>query len=181
MVGGELFRGTCGFIGEIRHMTIDPEGNLCGDGKRGCWETYVSLQAVLRHVRELLPEASSGKLRDRSREGSISLTFDEVVLPGSAGDPAALRVMQEEGENLAIGIGNLINIFDPELEVLGRAPNLASMFLIPIIESELKPFVLEPPAQFVLIVSSAHGADTCLMGGIAYMLDDFFSASFLQK
>jgi glucokinase len=51
MIDGKLFCGSHGYAGEVGHMTVDPEGALCGCGKRGCWETFVGPKATEHRVR----------------------------------------------------------------------------------------------------------------------------------
>ena len=67
---------------------------------------------------------------------------------------------------------NLINIFNPELIVLGGALSLASGFLLPVIEDTVCESALKPPCENIRFAASAHGADACVMGAVALVLDD---------
>ena len=63
IIKGKLFRGSGGYAGEIGHMTVDPDGELCGCGKRGCWETVVGPRAIVRRVKEALESGGKSQIR----------------------------------------------------------------------------------------------------------------------
>ena len=171
MINGKLFRGSSGYAGEIGHMTIDPDGLLCGCGKRGCWETLVGPRAIVRRVRE--KAGDNDGILSRIVDGDNSLIDVGVVVEAAeAGDEAAKCALREVGEQLGIGIANLVNVFNPELVVLGGALSLASAFLLPSIEEAVQAHMLSQPGEIVDIASSAHGADACVMGAVALVLDD---------
>lgn len=172
MIGGKLFRGSSGYASEVGHMTVDPNGDLCGCGNRGCWETLVGPRAVLRRVRQTLQDGAESSMLSLAGGQLDQLTFDVVVQAAHSGDPIALAALQDVGANLGIGVANLINIFNPQLVVLGGALNLASPFLLPAIEGTVCQNSLKPSCENVRLVPSAHGIDACVMGAIALVLDD---------
>jgi predicted NBD/HSP70 family sugar kinase len=102
------------------------------------------------------------------------ITFDNVVLAAKEGDPVAVRALQEVGERLGIGVANLVNVFNPELIVLGGALNLASSILLPIVERVTCEGALQPACENLRVAASAHGIDACLMGTIALVLEDIW-------
>ena len=170
MINGKLFRGSSGYAGEIGHMTVDPDGLLCGCGKRGCWETLVGPRAIVRRVRE---RADDGGILSRLVDGDGSLVDMSVVVEAAkAGDEPTRTALEEVGEHLGVGIANLVNAFNPEMVVLGGALSLASAFLMPSIERTVNMHVLSQPGDVVAIACSAHGADACVMGAVALVLDD---------
>ena len=172
MLNGKLFRGSNGYASEVGHMTVDPDGELCGCGKRGCWETQVGPRAVLRRVRKTLESGVPSVLCDLLSGDLDRISFESVVQAASQGDPVALRALQVVGERLGIGVANLVNVFNPELIVLGGALNRASPILLPIVASLINENGLAPASENVRIAASAHGIDACLMGAIALVLDD---------
>jgi glucokinase-like ROK family protein len=172
MIDGKLFRGSSGYAGEVGHMTVDPDGDLCGCGKRGCWETKVGPRAVLRRVRKTLADGAPSFINDLAGGNLDNITFDIVVQAAKSNDSVALEALQNVGEYLGIGVVNLINIFNPELIVLGGALSLANEFLMPVIEDTVCRSALKPPCENIQFAASAHGADACVMGAIALVLDD---------
>jgi predicted NBD/HSP70 family sugar kinase len=95
-----------------------------------------------------------------------------VVQAAGQGDSVALGALQEVGERLGVGVANLVNVFNPELIVLGGALNLASTILLPIVERLIRENALTPACENVRVSASAHGIDACLMGAVALVLDD---------
>lgn len=172
VIGGRLFRGSGGYAGEIGHMTVDSDGVLCGCGKRGCWETVVGPRAIVRRVREALENNGESRIRALVDNDLSHIDVNIVVRAAEAGDPVAQTALEEVGVQLGIGIGNLINAFNPELVVLGGALSLASSFLLPVIRQTIQEHALAQPHEIVKVAASAHGADACVMGTIALVLDD---------
>jgi glucokinase-like ROK family protein len=182
LIDGKLFRGSSGYAGEVGHMTVDPDGELCGCGKRGCWETKVGPRAVLRRVRKVLSDGIQSVICDLAGGDLNCVTFDIVVQAAKVGDSVALEALQDVGKYLGIGIGNLVNIFNPELIVLGGALSLANEFLLPVIRGTVCESALRPPCENIHFEASAHGADACVMGAVALVLDDILrEPMFLQR
>ena len=172
VLGGKLFRGSHGYASEVGHMTVDPHGELCGCGKHGCWETQVGPRAVIRRVRKTLETGVASALCSLVHGDLESISFEGVVQAASQGDSVALSALQEVGEQLGIGVANLVNVFNPELIVLGGALNHASTILLPIVTRLINENALAPARENVRLAASAHGTDACLMGAVALVLDD---------
>jgi glucokinase-like ROK family protein len=172
VLDGMLFRGSRGYAGEVGHMTIVPDGELCGCGKRGCWETQVGPRAVLGRVRVTLKSGTPSVLGDLVGGDLERITFESVIQAADQGDAVALGALQEVGVQLGIGVANLVNVFNPELIVLGGALNRASSVLLPIVEKTISENALTPARENLRVAASAHGTDACLIGAIALVLED---------
>lgn len=168
VVNGELFRGRGGYAGEIGHMTLDPDGRACFCGRNGCWETLVGPQAVVEQYR--LRGARPAELRLAEVEEDEQ--FATVVAAAEAGDLAALAVMHEMGHYLGIGIANLVNIFNPQLVVLGGLFSLAHETVIPVIKETVKQHSLFPMRTALSVLPSQRGTDDAILGAVALVLDD---------
>ena len=172
VIAGKLFRGSNGYAGEVGHMTFNPEGERCACGKRGCCETYVGPRFVEHRVRRTL-SGTVNSLMTRMVAGNLEhIRFEIVVEAARAGDEVALSALEVVGCNLGLGMGNLINIFNPELIVLGGALNLASPFLLPVVEKTIRKNSLAPNLDNIQVAASAHGTDACVMGAVALVLDE---------
>jgi predicted NBD/HSP70 family sugar kinase len=158
-------------------MTIDPNGELCSCGKRGCLETFVGPRAVVRRVRRTLGTGLASSLSDPQNGGPEGLTFEAVIEAAQANDPVALAALEEVGHILGIGIANLVNIFNPELVVLGGALSLASAILLPAVQQAVRENSLEPSIENLRITPSALGAEACVMGAVALVLDEILRES----
>jgi glucokinase-like ROK family protein len=172
IIGGKLFRGSHGYAAEIGHFTIDLHGEPCVCGKRGCLETFVNPIAVVERVKQTLSGGMVSTLLPIDPQHIYPLTFEMVIEAARKGDPISRKALEEVGENLAIGIGNLINILNPQMVVLGGALSLASDMLVPIVEKAVEKNSLAEPFHNAKIIPSAMGTDVCVMGTIALVLDD---------
>lgn len=172
MIDGKLFRGSHGYASEVGHMIMNPQGELCGCGKRGCWETQVGPRAVIRRFRETLRKGVPSTVLHAADNDLGNITFETVANAALQGDAAALEAMHEVGEHLGFGIANLINIFNPQMVVLGGELNYASKILLPVVEQVIASNAMKLESQSLKIVASAHGRDACVMGAAALVLDD---------
>lgn len=160
-------------------MTIDPEGDLCGCGKRGCWETVVGPRAIVRRVKQALKSDGNSLIYDLIDGDLNRVDVDTVVEAARSGDALAKTALFEVGVQLGVGIANLVNTFNPELVVLGGALSLASPFLLPVIERTVAEHALAKPCEIVKVVASAHGTDACVMGTVALVLDEILREPYL--
>lgn len=173
VINGEIFRGRGGFAGEIGHMTLDPDGAPCRCGRRGCWETLVGPQAVVAHYQRRTQRANGHK---PPHEADIDAAFQRIVAAADKGDLAALAVMQDLGHYLGIGIANLVNIFNPQLVVLGGLFSHAHELIIPVIKEAIKRHSLFPMRLSLSILPSQRADDDCIHGAVALILDELMRA-----
>ncbi|KAF4324964.1 hypothetical protein G195_001707 [Phytophthora kernoviae 00238/432] len=124
MVDGELYKGAWGYAGETGHMSIEAEGRPCSCGNRGCWELYASEKAYEHPDHQLLlPAHTTRELIDYAQQG-----HEDV-----------LKLYQEIGRKLGVGITNIVNSFNPERIIIGGPLSEAG----PWIETALKQVVEE--------------------------------------
>lgn len=162
IIGGELYRGTRGCGAEFGHIKVHLDGALCRCGQRGCLEAYVADYAMLR-------EAMTVPGDDPTDDPSSRI---EALL-GSArnGDPTAKSIVDRAGRMFALGLANLVNIFDPELVILaGEQMRLDHLYDEAVIASARKSIVQidKAPPDFVV-----HRWDNLMWarGAAAYALD----------
>ena len=172
MIGGHLFRGTQGYGGEVGHISIHDGGETCGCGRVGCWETFVSPPAILRRLRASLLSGTTSLITNLVDNDLDALTIDTVVEAAQKEDPLAVQCIMDVGNHLAIGIANLVNIFNPELVVLGGALTPFGLWVIPTIKSYMQKNILFPLRDSIQVEISANGEDACALGTVALVLDD---------
>ena len=181
MIGGKLFRGSTGFAGEIGHMTLYGGGDLCGCGRKGCWETYVRPSRLLQEVAAHLRSGETSLLSNLAHGEIEKITMDMVVKAAQEHDAVALNALTVLGGHLAVGICNLINVFNPELVVLGGSLSLTGPWLLPVINEALQTDILPPLRSSIRIEASAQGEDACLLGAISLVLSDILNAPLTGK
>jgi glucokinase-like ROK family protein len=171
IINGKLFTGGRGFAGEIGHIQRDPQGELCGCGRRGCWETQVGPRAVLQRVRRAI-EADSGDTLKYVDGDLKNLTFNQVVDCALHGNPLCRSALEEVGKDLGTGIADLANIFNPQMVVIGGAFSYAREVILPVLENTISSEALTAVKDELSVKFSEHGADACVLGAIAVVLDD---------
>lgn len=108
IANGQLFRGSRGFAGEMGHVTVDPEGEVCICGKKGCLATVLGGRAIVHQAERV---AENGLW---IRESNSEITFNEVVDAAKSGQRELTNILNKAGYTLGIGLSVLINIFNPE-------------------------------------------------------------------
>ncbi len=119
IINGKVFSGSFGGGGEAGHMVIVADGELCSCGRKGCWEAYASASALRREGRIAAAKYPSSKIYDLV-DGNIKLIDAKTVFDAAdMGDNVAEYILGRYINYLAIGIVNLVNIFQPEAVVIG--------------------------------------------------------------
>jgi predicted NBD/HSP70 family sugar kinase len=164
-LGGELFRGSHGFGGEIGHMTVDPGGEPCACGSRGCLETVVGQEAIAR--RAGIRTAEGGRTR--------SLTA-EIVRRAVAGDERTLAALHEAGTMLGTALGSAINLFDLDAVVLGGCFGPLAPWLVDDVGEALRDHLLLADLSPCEVRTSTFGEDAALRGAAALTLREVLAA-----
>ena len=171
---GTLFRGATGFGSEFGHMTMDPYGELCGCGNRGCWETQVSQRALFNYIRE--HSNGTGVLYELAGDDLSRLSVPIIREAALAGDQVSMQALEKIGQQLGVGIAALINALNPELVVFGGILSLAGDILLPAMMAEIDRRALRWNYRATKVVQAQHGFDACVMGGIATIYQAILSA-----
>ncbi|MGH9823912.1 MAG: ROK family protein, partial [Blastocatellia bacterium] len=169
------YNGSSGFASEFGHMTMDPEGELCRCGNRGCWETQVSQAALFRRVKHHLSAGAASVLTEMVQRDMDNLTVDIVVSAARTGDPVALSALEHVGRCLGIGIASLVNALNPSLVVFGGILSLASDYLIPRATEELHHRALHWNEETARIAIARFGSEASVMGGVAKIFQTVLS------
>lgn len=133
VIDGTVHRGARGFAGEIGHFTVDPDGPLCACGQPGHWETIASGSALGRRARDWAARGDAPHVLARANGVVEAVTGHEVRLSAVAGEADGLAILAEHAGAVAVGLGGLINILDPEVVVIsGGLIDLGDLLLDPL-------------------------------------------------
>lgn len=136
----EIYRGFNGAGGEIGHFTIMHGGEDCSCGKKGCWEAYASVTALIRQTAAAIEDEPNGlmaKLAADSGKISGRTAFDAA----KSGDAAAKKVVDNYISYVADGISSVINIFQPEVLVIGGGISKEGDYLLNPIKEYINKFI----------------------------------------
>ncbi|MFQ5872418.1 MAG: ROK family protein [Dehalococcoidia bacterium] len=129
---GEVYHGARGAAGEIGHMTIQADGPSCGCGRNGCWESLASGTAIAREASHRIEAGEDTLLSDVIKNGSGRLDAQAVHQAALKGDRTSQEILQRASFYLGVGLANVVNIFNPELIVLGGGlTQMGDQFLAP--------------------------------------------------
>ena len=132
VIDGKLSYGKSGFSGEIGHFPMMNNGQICHCGKTGCLETAASGSAAHRIVVEKLEAGQRSLLSDKFKKGE-EITLVDILNAAMEDDVLAIEAIEEIGTNLGRAIAGLINIFNPELVVIGgKVASVQDYLLLPI-------------------------------------------------
>ena len=166
ILNGQLVSGKTGTGGEIGHTKLVKDGKLCGCGQKGCWEAYASATGLIREAQGRLIVNKKNKLYEMTK--GRELEAKDVFDAAKAGDKFSVDIVDYEAEYLAMGIGNILNILDPEIVVLGGGVSLAGDFLIDRVKENLKKYALPSALEGLKIVQAELGNDAGILGA-AYL------------
>src|SRR5580658_11134366 len=166
---GGVYHGRAGGGCEGGHMTVNFSGPLCGCGKRGCIEVYASGTAISRRARSLL-----GSTRNKHSPmlkmagGKVSdVTAETVNKAARSGDKLARQVLEEASDHLTIWLGNIIDLLEPEVIIVGGGIGRVMMSFRARMRRTLETWAINPGARRVLILNARYGAQSALAGAAA--------------
>jgi glucokinase len=167
VLDGEIYHGRTGAAGEGGHVSVDYRGPLCACGKPGCIEVLASGPAIARRARERVAAGRNSSMLDLAGGKLTAITGEIVGKASTAGDPLAKEVLIETADILALWLGNIIDLLDPEVIVIGGgAAALLSPFFDHLRE-RVPRLAVNPRAAEVPIVHARYGADSGIAGGAA--------------
>lgn len=159
-----LYRGSSFSAGEIGHILINKNGPKCGCGRRGCLESYVGNYAIVRMATEQLRKRPSRILSNLTGGNLKRLSPKLLSLAARKGDSLSIRVWQEVGGYLGIGLSILVNLINPDRIVLcGGVSKAGNLFIKSTLEA-LKKYSMEVPYRAVKVVFSKLGDDAGVIG-----------------
>jgi len=162
MIDGKVYRGEDFIAGEIGHMVIDPNGRSCHCGRKGCWETFISTEAIVQSYEFMYGKLEGDnfnekfmKLMSRKNE-EISWILDKMV------------------NYITIGLLNLLNIIDPQFVILGGTMYNFSNELIKKIRERISSNLLSSTMDSIKIIKASMDMDTSRMKGCSLTFVDKF-------
>jgi len=163
-IGGRLYLGINGTAGEVGHMTIDPHGQPCGCGNRGCLETFASgpsiatlgIRAALTGVPTRIGELVGHDLN--------KITPEIILQAAEAGDQVARDILARAGAALGVGVANLVTVLSPDCVILGGSVARLGEWLFGPVRAAVRERCRAIPVEQVRIVPAALGGDAGSIG-----------------
>lgn len=154
----ELYKGASGFSGELGHLSIEYDGKPCSCGNLGCWELYASENALL--------------------ERAALLGFDnleELLAAASAGNEEVHALIRSIGDYLGAGIANIVNVFNPNVVIIGNRMSRAAEWLEPAVQAAVNRRTLPYHREQMKILFAELEDQSAVRGAAYYAISKFFT------
>jgi predicted NBD/HSP70 family sugar kinase len=168
MVNGELLNGASGFAGELGHIQLDPDGELCQCGKVGCLDVTTSASTLLRKVKEGIKQGKASKL---AVLGDAEVNIESVVNAANEGDGFAIDLLHQIGIQLGRGLSIAVHLFNPEILIVDGILAKAGRFFINPIEQAINKYCLADFKNDLSIEVSELGDRSKLLGTLSFVVE----------
>lgn len=163
IINGELHVGSQIGLGGFGHMCLEPNGEVCSCGRKGCWETLASESATIARYHRLM----------NNKNGAMAVSITDLIANANRGDEKAIAAIRATAEYLGEGIASLAHGLSPEIIVIGGNISAAWSLIAPIIKDKVKSRYLIPSIVKTEI-RAASVQRPSLFGAIPIALQNFF-------
>ncbi len=168
VLDGRIYHGHTGSAGEGGHVSIDYRGPLCSCGKRGCIEVLAAGPAIGARARAKLGAGSSrSAILDLAKGDAAAITSEMVGQAYTGGDSLAAEILKETVDALAPWLGNIVDLLDPDVIVMGGGVAAMLMPFFDDIKNRLPEWCVNPRASEIPLVMAQYGPDAGIAGGAA--------------
>ncbi|MFC1967079.1 ROK family protein [Chloroflexota bacterium] len=170
IINGKIYTGASGTAGELGHMVIDDDGPTCNCGNRGCWETLASGTALAKAARTRIKDGAVTSIPKYAGDPD-RINAEAVHQAALDGDKLALELIDRVAYYLGVGLANLVNLYNPEVIVIGGGlSNIGDMLLQPAY-AEAGRRAFPQPYGAVRFARAELGRDSGVIGAATYALE----------
>ncbi len=170
---GRIYHGKTGSAGEGGHVSIDYNGPVCGCGKKGCIEILAAGPAIGARARaKFAGSARRSTILDLAKGNVAAVTSELVGKAYASGDPLAREILMETVELLAPWVGNIIDLLDPDVVVMGGGVAAMLSPFFDEIKNRLPKWCVNPHVADIPLVMAHYGADAGIAGGAALCAEE---------
>ncbi len=171
ILNGQLYTGKSGFSGEFGHIPLSENGMLCQCGKLGCLETLASATAITLQAREGIEKGNSSLLPALVNNELEKIETNTVIQAACLGDQFSISLLSNVGFWLGKGIAHLIQIFNPELIIVGGKLAEASQFILAPIRQAIYTYSNQDISNDTEIMFSVLGVKAGTIGAAAFAVE----------
>lgn len=164
IIDGKIYTGRSGFSGEFGHFNVFDNEIICRCGKKGCLETEVSGSALHRILCERVKNGQTSILSKRILTGDAPLTLEEIVEATNKEDILCIELVEEIGCKLGRYLAGLINLFNPELVIIGGTLALTEDYILQPIKTAIRKYSLNLVSKDSAVVLSELQAKAGVVG-----------------
>jgi len=168
IINGRLYSGSCGSAGEIGHTTIDVNGPRCSCGNIGCLEMLASGRAVAKEALRRIRQGERSSLTEIVEGNIENITAEKVSIAAQGGDSLAVEVVLRAATYLGVGMVNLVNIFNPEMIIVGGGMAKMGDLLLNPARQVVRERAFQLSAGAVRIVPAQLGDNAGVLGAAVF-------------
>ena len=174
VINGKLFHGESNCTGEIGHTTVDYNGPKCSCGNKGCLEVMASGPAIAKRAIKAIKEGEKSLIYKLVNHDLNQVSAEIVSKAANQGDKLGLNIMEETGEYLGTGVANIINLFNPELVIVGGGVTQAGDLIFKPLKKAVQKRAFSVSAEVAKIIPVSLGKDCTVIGAAALVLKEMF-------
>lgn len=142
IIDGKLYKGKSGFAGEFGHIHVFDNEILCHCGKKGCLETEISGMALSRTIHQRINEGEASILSNKYKDSTELPLLKDIIDAVNKEDPLAIEVLEDIGRKLGVQVSGLINLFNPELVIIGGTLSNTGDYIIEPVKNAVRKYSL---------------------------------------
>jgi len=174
-MNGQLCSGNKGFAGELSHIPMVENGELCICGKRGCLETIACSNALMQSVKQGFADQEISSLINDFRDHPEKVTPEDVINSARQGDEFCVSILNEIGLAMGKGLSFIIQLLNPEIIVLSGPLSRARQYVLSPIQQSLNRLCLEKISENTAIIVSDLGDQSALLGTSEMVFQKIFT------
>lgn len=172
IIDGRILSGSTGAGGEFGHIVIRKNGYKCGCGLTGCLETYCSAPGIVREAKRIIGESKKSAILKAAGNSLDKLEAFHIFDEAKKKDGTALQIVDEFCDNLAHGIGTLLNIVNPEIIILAGGVSKAGDIIIDGIRRHLDKYALKMTVENLVFSFGELGDSAGIKGAAALIMSE---------
>lgn len=178
VLDGKVVAGSTGNAGELGHILLKANGPKCGCGRRGCMEALASRTAITRRINKAIKRGVPTVLAEKIARKSGKLKSGDLAEAVATGDIVAVKEVHRAAHFLGLGLGSLMNVFGPEIVIVGGgvAEALGDPW-VEIVRTSAREQCLADPMNRIQIVRAALGDDAGILGAALMARERFVTHS----
>lgn len=174
IIDGKMYEGRSGFSGEFGHFSVFDNEIICRCGKKGCLETEVSGQALHRLLCEKVRDGQNSILAQKILSATDEVTLEEIVEATNKEDMLCIELVEEIGRKLGRYLAGLINLFNPELVVIGGSLAQTEDYILQPVKTAVRKYSLNLVNRDSAIILSKLQNKAGMVGACLLARNDLF-------
>ena len=176
IINGEVYRGTNCAAGEFGHVSIDPNGPVCACGSKGCLEGFASGPALAGIGRGIAAKNRNSRISTLVDGNLDEISGETVYQAAVEGDAEALKIFEDMGYYLGLGISSLVNLFNPQRIILCGRVSLAHRFFLPSLKKTVENRAWHISEKEIKVSEIANAP---VLGAAGNVLQEIYNGSLL--